>query len=60
MRALVIHLAATEEAVIEEVSDDGRRVVAATAGGERIVFTERRATGRYHAAGHGPRLKLLP
>jgi hypothetical protein len=60
MKALVVHLATTEEATVVEVEDDGRRVVAVTASGERIVFTLRRATGRFHAGGHGPRLKLLP
>ena len=60
MRALVLRLAATEEATIEEVCDDGRRVVVLTDAGERIAFTLRRSTGRFHAEGQGPRLKLLP
>lgn len=60
MRALVVRLAANEEATVVEVEDGGRHVVAVTASGEQIAFTLRRATGRFHAGVHGPRLKLLP
>jgi hypothetical protein len=60
MRAIVQHLAINVEAVVQEVSDEGRRVTVLTADGETMEFTLRRSTGRFHAAGSGPRLKLCP
>ncbi len=60
MSALILHLAAEEAAVVEEVTDEGRRVVAVTEGGERFEFRLRRSTARYHSRGAGPRLRLLP
>jgi hypothetical protein len=60
MHALVLHLAATEPAVVEQVLDDGRRVVVMTENGERIEFSLRQATAQFHSSVGGPRLKLLP
>jgi hypothetical protein len=60
MRAIVQHLALNVEAVVQEVSDEGRRVTVLTAAGETMEFTLRRSTGRFHAEGSGPRLKLCP
>lgn len=51
-------LARDEPAVIVAVEDAGRRVVAETAGGERMTFRLRGATGLFHAPLDGPRLVL--
>jgi hypothetical protein len=58
MRVRVIHLGAVEEAVIEEVRDQGRTLVV---GRER--FTLRRVNGRYVREGepsYGTKLALAP
>jgi hypothetical protein len=60
MRAIVQHLAVNVEAVVQEVADEGRRVTVLTADGETMEFTLRRSTGRFHAEGSGPRLRLCP
>jgi len=60
MHALVRHLAATEHAVVEEVLDDGKRVVVVTERGTRIEFRLRQATAQFHSSIGGPRLELIP
>jgi hypothetical protein len=60
MRAIVQHLAADVDAVVQAVADDGRRLTVLTDDGDTIEFTLRRSTGRFEAAAAGPRLKLLP
>jgi hypothetical protein len=60
MRAVVQHLAKDIDAVVREVTDEGRTVTVETVDGEWMVFRLRRATGRFHAAGSGPRLRLRP
>lgn len=56
MAVRIVHLGATEDALVEDVLDAGRTVVA---GGRR--FTLRRLNGRYVLEGersYGPRLAL--
>lgn len=60
MRAVVQHLAKDIEAVVREVADGGRTVTVETVEGDWLVFRLRRSTGRFHAAGSGPRLRLCP
>lgn len=59
MRARVLHLGASEEVVIAEVSEDGRQVVAVTEDGTRIAFTLSRGTAEFQSAAFGPRLRLI-
>ena len=58
MAVTVRHLAVDLAAVIVEIHDDGRTLVAETDEGARLTFTLRAATGAFHAPGHGPRLLL--
>ncbi len=60
MRATVRYLATTVGAVVEQVEDDGRRLIVLTDDGRRVEFTLRLATGQYHAPADGPRLVLEP
>ena len=58
MRVRVVYLGSVEEAVIEEVRDEGRTLVV---GGDR--FTLRRVNGRFVREGepsYGPRLAFAP
>jgi hypothetical protein len=59
MRARVLHLGVTEEALVAEVSDDGRHVIAVTEDGKRIAFTLSRGTAEFQSAAFGPRLRLI-
>jgi hypothetical protein len=59
-RATVAYLAVRHEAVIEEVSDDGRRLTVVTDEGERLEFILRRRTGRFHTPDDAARLLLRP
>ncbi len=60
MAVTVRHLAVDLAAVIVEIHDDGRTLVAETDEGARLTFTLRAGTGAFHAPGHGPRLLLRP
>jgi hypothetical protein len=59
MRAVVQHLAADVDAVVRSVDDEGRRLRVETADGQTLEFTLRKSTGKFQAAGSGPRLKLM-
>jgi hypothetical protein len=59
MRAEVQYLHARVGGEVTGVGDHGRRVTVLTDDGETIDFALRGATGRFQAAGDGPKLKLL-
>lgn len=62
MRATVEGFVERDDAVVVGVEEGGRRVVV-ECGGERVVFTLRRLTGRYvreRDPYYGVRLRLVP
>ncbi len=59
MHARVLDLGTTEEALVTEVSDDGRSVVVVTEDGKRIAFRLSRGTAEFESAKFGPRLRLI-
>lgn len=59
-RALVIYLGARSDAVIDTVSEDGRRLEVLTDDGERLEFVLRLRTGRFHSPDDAARLRLFP
>jgi len=57
-RVLVVHLGSTVGGLVQEVEDEGRRLLVVTDEGEQIVFSLDRATATFTQAGGQTRARL--